>query len=95
MTTNMIKLSFNNALTGLAGNPFGQSIYQKQVAPYLNPDQINIIAFPENIEDVAISFIQGLFKDIINQYGYEKVKQMIDIEAKDPFSKKKIWDKLY
>lgn len=95
MEKNKIELKFNDELTGLAGNPFGQTIYQKQIAPYFKPEQINVIVFPDHIEDVAISFIQGLFKDIYNQYGYDKLKNIIEIKAKDSFLEHKIWENIY
>lgn len=95
MEKNYIELTFKKTLSGLAGNPFGQSIYDQQVSPKMQIDKLNVIVFPEHIEDVAISFIQGFFKKLMNEYGIERLRGMVDIEARDDFVVSKIWENIY
>lgn len=95
MEKNYIELSFNKTLTGLAGNPFGQFIYKEQVAPKLRTDTMNVIVFPKQIEDIAISFIQGFFKEIMNEYGYDRLREMIEVQAGSEFVVNKIWENIY
>ena len=95
MNKNRINLKFKTSITGLAGNPFGQSVYKEQVAPKILHDEKNVIVFPEQIEDMAISFIQGFFKEIIDRYGYAKLREMIEVEAGNEFVVKKIWENIY
>lgn len=95
MRTNEIVLQFNKSITGLAGNPYGQSVYKSQVAPFFSANEKNVIVFPDYIEDVAISFIQGFFKFLVNDYGYEKLHDLIEIKAHDEFLVRKIWENVY
>lgn len=95
MTKNRINLKFKASITGLAGNPFGQSVYKEQVASKINPNERITIVFPEQVEDIAISFIQGFFKEIIDHYGYDKLREMIEVEAGNEFVVKKIWENIY
>ena len=79
--SNIIKLKFSNTESGLAGNNYGRSVYAKQVKPTLNLDELNIIKFPDNITQVASSFVQGFFADVVKEVGYEKVRQHIVIDS--------------
>ena len=65
MTDNIIRLQFDKSLSCLAGNPYGKSVYDDQVKGKLDFKCKNIIEFPSYIDDIAISFIQGFFKNIV------------------------------
>lgn len=59
-----ILLDFTKTISRLAGNPFGEAIYNKQVKDKIDFKNMNVIVIPENIEDIAISFVQGFTKQI-------------------------------
>lgn len=65
MRENMIYLNFDSTLRGLAGYQFGAETYLKQVKNKLSKDSINVLFFPETIDKVAISFVQGFWGRII------------------------------
>jgi len=78
-----ILLKFDKATTRLAGNPYGRKEFELQVKDKINYDAMNIIVFPEQIEKIASSFVQGFFAEIIEKVGYAKFDNIIKIEAKD------------
>ena len=78
-----IFLIFDKATTRLAGYPYGRKEYQLQVKEKINYEATNIIIFPNQIEKIASSFIQGFFAEIIEKVGYEKFDDVVKIKAKD------------
>lgn len=78
---NVIELEFDKMDTGLAGNAYGRSIYEEQVKSKFVAGQKNVIRFPENIEQVASSFVQGFFAELVKEMGYEKVREQIIIDS--------------
>lgn len=67
-----IKIKTNNLKT-LTGYKEGNSIFEKQVLPYMKytKDKITII-FPDNIKDVSISFVEGFqFHSNLQHYKFE------------------------
>jgi len=88
---NIVNLNFNdNTLTGLAGFPFGEEIYKEQVKNIFDINKENVIIFPEQIERVAISFVQGFTKELFEKYGRDKAIEKIEIQGK-----KRVVDKFY
>ncbi len=84
-----IKLFFKDkTITGLAGFPYGQEIYDEQVKNVFEVEKKNIIIFPEQIERVAISFFQGFTKELLEAYGKEKMLNMIEIKGNEKVVKK-------
>lgn len=78
-----IRLEFKNHLTGIAGFLYGQQTYKDQVQSKLKGQlQAMTIVFPDNIERVASSFVQGFFSDIINKVGYDDFDDIVTIKAK-------------
>lgn len=80
---NRIELEFHRADTRLAGNPYGKEVFIAQVREKIDYTMLNTIVFPENIEKVASSFVQGFFEEIIKNVGYEKFDNVIQIEARN------------
>lgn len=78
---NRINLIFDKSLSHIAGNPYGQEVYLKQVKGRLKLDEENEIYFPTQIKGVSISFIQGLIKDLVNEYGKDKVLKLITLKT--------------
>lgn len=68
----IIELKFNNTISRLAGNSFGQDIYNQQVEEKVDFSAINIIVIPNNIENIAISFVQGFTEKIFQCINKEE-----------------------
>ena len=76
---NIIKLKFEKSLEGLAGYEFGMETYKNQVENRINFDQKITIVFPDNIQRIASSFIQGFFENIVQHIGVSGVVKNIEI----------------
>lgn len=59
-----IKLKFDFELTGLAGNSYGRSVYEKQIKRSLISGEHHVLEFPGSIDSVAPGFINGLTYDV-------------------------------
>lgn len=79
---NRILLSFDKPVSKLTGYSFGASVYEKQVKEKIDRTCENIIVFPDYIEDVAISFVLGLFSEIVFEIGVKDLFNVIQIESK-------------
>ena len=78
----IIKLDVDSTITRLAGNPYGEEIYNTQVKDKIDFSSKNTIVVPENIEDVAISFVQGFTKNIFSKIDKEDFYNYFNIEGK-------------
>lgn len=76
-----VSLKFTKTTSRLAGNPYGRQVYDEQVKAYFNPKGRMKIIFPDNIQDVASSFVQGFFKEIIQEIGKKAVFEQIEIQG--------------
>ena len=81
METNKIYLNFSKTIYGLAGYDYGVEVYKKQIEPQMDYCKRTEIVFPESIEIIASSFIQGMFATIIEKVGYKGIKDMKHLEA--------------
>lgn len=90
MNKNTINLNFDKTISGLAGNDYGVSEYKKQLENKIDYDKINVIIFPENIKKVAISFIQGMFNEILKKVDKQEIEKYIEIQS----SSQKLTDKI-
>ncbi len=78
---NRFELEFDKSMTCIAGFEYGREIFEKEIRDKISyTDKITIV-FPDRVVRVASSFVQGLFKEIIDNIGYEGVDSMVDIEA--------------
>lgn len=75
-------LKFDNSVTRLAGNPYGKSIYESQVKDSYNDylEKLTIV-FPNNIEKVASSFVQGFFSELVLKIGYEGIEKNVEVKS--------------
>lgn len=71
---------FDKPLKVLAGNDFGREVFQKQIEGKFNLNEINTIVFPNTIEIICSSFVQGLFSKYLEIMSPEKIMSLIDIE---------------
>ena len=80
---NSIELQFDKTIAGLAANPYGQKIYHEQVKGKVDENERIEIIFPNRIERIASSFVQGFFADWIDRYGVEWIKTNVTIQVRD------------
>lgn len=91
-----IELRFAKADTRIAGNPFGKAVFCEQVKEKINYNDINVIIFPETVEKVASSFVQGFFSEVIAEIGYKRFSEVIRIKARtEDLERQMIEDLLY
>lgn len=81
MSKNIINLKFDNTISGLAGNEYGVSVYKEQLEDKIDLKNSNIIIFPDNIKRVAISFIQGMFNEILKKIDKQEIEKYIEIQT--------------
>lgn len=91
MNSNSVVLKFDKALTRVSGRPFGEYVYNEQIKDKLNLNTGFSIEFPEVIDYVTISFVQGLFHTIINQIGLVNTLDRVTIVTQS----KELTDKIY
>ncbi len=84
----MIDLKFKNTLTSLAGNDFGKTIFLEQVENKLDIENGTTIKFPDSIERIAISFIQGFSAEIVKKYGTEVFNSKLVIDGNERVKEK-------
>ena len=85
----------DRSLTKLAGNSYGRKLFSEQVDGKIDLDQPFTIEFPEQIDYLASSFIQGFFGKIYTEIGREGMEKNFDIIApKIDNPKKVILDRL-
>ena len=75
---NKIYLKFDSTISGLAGFDYGAKVYNEQVN---GGQDFDTVVFPKQIELVATSFTQGFFKDLIEKYGADYVREHYKIES--------------
>lgn len=86
-----VKLAFNSQLTGLAGNRFVRETYKKQIADKMT-DQGVIAILPENINDIASSFYEGLFAELSEKYGTDRAHELLVLRTSSDYINQKISD---
>lgn len=96
MSKQMIVLEIKDrSLTKLAGNSYGRKLFDAQVDGHINLREPFTIVFPEQIDYLASSFIQGFFGKIYTEIGREGMEKNFDVivpKISDP--KKTILDRL-
>lgn len=94
-----IILHFKKDETRLAGFNFGKETYTKQVREKIYKDGILdkhiVIVFPDQIERVASSFIQGFFLEMINTIGYDEIFHRFEIRTASEKLQKSILENIY
>ncbi|MBS6195468.1 MAG: hypothetical protein KH828_07810 [Clostridiales bacterium] len=91
---NVIILKFEKSLSGLAGYDFGMETYNKQVEGKIDFSKKATLIFPDNIQRIASSFVQGFFEKIIQQIGISGIRDSIIIESSRANMKEKIVNNL-
>lgn len=79
MKNNTIELKFEQTIAGLAGNDYGYEEYKNQIKEKFDYNKNNTIIFPEQIRKVAISFVQGMFRDILERIDKNEIEKYVTI----------------
>ena len=87
---NRINLVFDKQLTRLADNPYGYEVYENQIKDKINWEEVNEIIFPQQIDRIAVSFIQGFAKEILKKVDKNDVEKLFVFKA----SNKELEDKI-
>lgn len=90
MNENRICLAFDKLVTNLAGNRYGASVYKSQVEKNMDINKVNIVIFPNEIEDIASSFIQGLYKKLGEEHGKVAALEIMQLSAQNNEAENKI-----
>ena len=91
MTEQKVALEIRDrSLTKLAGNSYGRKLFSEQVDGKIDLDQPFTIEFPEQIDYLASSFIQGFFGKIYTEIGREGMEKNFDIIAPKIDNPKKV-----
>lgn len=81
MTT--INLEFPKSETRLAGFPYGEQVYKAQAKNIVSIDDKITIVFPDQIEKVASSFVQGFFANLVMSIGYKGIERNVIIKTRN------------
>lgn len=85
-----IELEFGGSITRIAGNPFGQQIYKEQIKNQMDLETVNKVIFPDYINGVSISFVQGLMHEIVEEKGKNYFKKHFELYSKNPVVNEKL-----
>lgn len=91
---NKVYLSFNGSLSNLAGYDYGVSTYKEQAANKLDVSRDFLVVFPDHIEGVASSFVQGFFSVIVGEIGLLSTEKRLNVKAKNKELENSIMKKL-
>lgn len=87
---NRIEIKVDKKLNNLAGNRFGRQIYSEQIKEKVQENERNVVILPSEIEDVASSFIQGIYSEICEKYGREKAHTIMVLCSENQYVMEKI-----
>lgn len=95
-----INLELEKTISRIAGFEYGQSIYNEQVKSIVDSYEYSkdielTITFPDFIENIASSFVQGFFSQLIPLIGYDGIEKNIHIQTSSEWLTKSIYDNLY
>ncbi len=92
---NKITLNFDPNIVLLAGFEYGKQTFEKQAEGYLDINESFCIEFPNTVEAVASSFVQGFFGKMKQTIGLKNIKNRITIICKNESLSESIIEKLY
>ena len=76
-----VELKVDKTVTSLAGNRYGREIYRSQIKEKIRDGVVVKLQIPDQIEDVASSFIQGLFSELAEKVGKENARNMLILNS--------------
>lgn len=90
MKENIINLKFKGTLKDLSGNRLGDEVYAKQISEKIDIGKKNIVYFPDTIEYVGSSFIEGMYKQLAEKYGKREATEIMKLVSQNQECKTKI-----
>lgn len=81
---NDFELEFDKMITKLAGNPLGKQVFQQQLMGKVDYESMITIRFPDRIDTIASSFIQGFFEEIVKNIGIRGIEDKVTIISSIP-----------
>ena len=84
-----VHLIFDKLITSLAGNRFGRETYRKQISSSMTEEGVDAI-LPDNIEDIASSFYEGLFAELNEKYGTERAHELLIVSTNNEYINRKM-----
>lgn len=89
----VIDLNIKKEFTHIAGYDYGELIYNEQVKPFFNDKDKLEIRFPNHIEGIAISFVQGFINGMLKiEPNRSKLIELITLKASSDYLTKKLYD---
>ena len=80
MNNNTFEIKIKDkTITRLLGNPFGKEVFFNQVKTGINYQEKITIIFPEHVERLVSSFVQGFFEEIKRNIGINGIIDNVDI----------------
>lgn len=78
--SNVFELSFEDkTISNLTGNKYGRTIFESQIKPDIVYGKPITIIFPKYIDNIASSFIQGFFDEMVGEIGVHGIEQDVEI----------------
>lgn len=91
----VIDLQIDKAFTHIAGYDYGELIYNEEVKPFFNGSDRLEIRFPNHIEGIAISFVQGFINGMLMIVpDKNELLELITLKASSNYLTKKVYDDL-
>lgn len=79
---NVFELSFSDkTLSNLTGNTYGRATFNNQVKNNISYDTPITIIFPDYIDNIGSSFIQGFFDEIVGKIGIQGIRDNVTIKS--------------
>lgn len=76
-----VNLVFDRNIIYLGGEQLGRMVYNEQVRNNIDfSDNKIVIVFPEHVQQLTSSFVQGFFYEIKNKLGLEGIQKKVFIE---------------
>ena len=94
MEKNIIRLSFPKNFDSLIGSDYGEKIFLEQVQQLVDYQKLNVLVFPNTIEDIGTSFVQGFMIHILEHIEKHKFYDFFQIDGSDE-AKKQFSEGLY
>ena len=90
----IINLKFDTEITALASYSYGQQVFNEQVKD-LDYNEKYKIVFPERIELISTSFVQGFFYEFQTVFGLEGILNNVEVISSIPNIKNYCLDCMY
>lgn len=89
-----IELEFDDkTLPSLADWDYGNEVYKEQVDQVFeqHQDETITVVFPDRIELIASSFVQGFLDKLFGEYGFDETKKRLNIITRSDDMTNQFW----